>query len=165
MGVFWVRQHTTNNSERLRQALHAPRSSDVAPYPKDNRLVIPALMLNTAINEGRDISALKDATWRRPGGSAPDKGGNTVIVAHRFTYTDPEGTFYYLHKLAKGDEVGIFWEGKRYIYKVAAVRVVSPRETSVEDATEKPQLTLYTCTPLWLPKDRLVVTATLESAL
>lgn len=158
--MFWFDKNVAAKSDALSTKLHAPTSSSVdTPYAKENRLVVPSMLLDVPILEGRDMSVLKDGIWRRPNTSTPDKGGNTVIVGHRFTYTNPRGTFYELHRPKPGDEIGVFWNGKRYLYKVTETKVVPATEISVEGPSDKPRLTLYTCTPLWLPKDRLVVVA------
>jgi sortase A len=133
------------------------------PHADTNHLVVPSMLLNEPVYEGRSESVLNKGIWHRPNTSTPDKGGNTVLVAHRYTYTNPRGTFYYLDKLAVGDSIALFWGDKKYIYKVASTKTVKATQTEVEANTEQPQLTLYTCTPLWLPKDRLVVTANLEA--
>ncbi len=159
--TFWFESHTTSRLQMLGSELHVPLSKESA-MPEGNRLVIPAMLLDAPINEGQTMAALHSGTWRRPNTSTPDKGSNTVIVAHRFTYTDPRGPFYFLNNMQVGDEIGIFWQGKRYIYKVNATNVVHPDQASIENPTSDARLTLYTCTPLWLPKDRLVVTAELE---
>ena len=97
------------------------------------------------------------------GGRTPDRGGNTVLIGHRFTYTTPRGVFYYLNKVKLNDEIGLWWNNKEYLYRVSGIKEVKPTDTAVENATTQPQLTLFTCTPLWLPKDRLVVVAQLET--
>jgi len=123
------------------------------------------MMLNSPTLEGPEsnwFNLLKAGIWRWPDSSTPDKGGNTVFLAHRFSYTGPHGAFYYLDKLKPGDEIGVIWNNKTYTYKVASSREVPPTETSIEDNTTDARLTLFTCTPLWNPKDRLVVVAELE---
>ncbi len=157
---FWIEQHTSNRFGQLSSQLSS--SASTKTYPSDNRLIIPSMLLDQKINEGRELAAARTGPWRRPNTSTPDKGGNTVIVAHRFTYSSPKGSFYYLDKVKTGDKIGIFWKGKRYIYRVTTVKIVPPTETSIEKSTDNSQLTLYTCTPLWLPKDRLVVIGNLE---
>ena len=160
MLTFWL-QSRTMRATQLAAQLHAP--STKVTVPTGERLVVPAMLLNEPINEGANLSALNHGgTWRRPKTSTPDAGGNTVIVAHRYTYTNPRGTFYFLNKIKVGDEIGVFWHGKRYVYRTTSVRTVNPNDTTVEAPTKNAQLTLYTCTPLWLPKDRLVVIAELE---
>lgn len=114
------------------------------------------------IHEGAYATTLRQGLWRRPNSSTPDKGSNTVIVGHRLTYSNPKGTLYNLDKVKMGDLIGLWWHGKRYVYTVTEAKVVHANEISVEAATEKPRLTIYTCTPLWLPKDRLVVIGELK---
>jgi sortase A len=161
MATYWFERHTGSRLQQLTSQLHSP-VQQVALTANNNRLIIPAMLLNIPINEGKDLNALRTGPWRRPNGSTPAQGGNTIIVGHRFTYTNPRGSFYYLNKLQLNDEVGIFWQGKRYVYKVSNIQVVPPTDTAIELASSDTRLTLYTCTPLWLPKDRLVVTALLE---
>ncbi|HJP96838.1 MAG TPA: class E sortase [Candidatus Saccharimonadales bacterium] len=126
-------------------------------------LIVPSMALDAPVNEGKTIATLRQGLWRLPYTSTPDKGGNTVIVAHRFTYTNPRGMFYHLDQVHVGDQIAVLWHGKKYVYKTTTTEVVPPTEVSVEAPTADSILTLYTCTPLWNPKDRLVVTASLES--
>ncbi len=152
--------------KQLEQKLSTPAGSSSTPpaadTPQGNRVIIPSMLLDQPIVEGRNMyRALDKGVWRWPDGSTPDKGGNTVILAHRFTYTQPKGVFYFLDKVKTGDNVGMVWNGKTYVYKVTGTRVVKPNQTEILAPTKRPTLTMYTCTPLWLPKDRLVVTAEL----
>lgn len=162
--TYWWREHQPNNatnSVQLTKRLEA--SVTTTPVPKENRLLIPKMQLDQPIIEGPTERALMQGPWHRPYTSTPEKGGNTVIAGHRFTYTNPRGTFYFLHTLQQNDLIGIYWQGKKYTYRVTETKVVGPRDMTVEAPTHSDQLTLYTCTPLWSPKDRLVVIARLES--
>lgn len=161
LAVFWIEEHSGARLQKLTREVKLP-AAKINDAPGDDRLVIPAMLLSVPINEGKDLSALRTGPWRRPNGSTPDKGGNTVIAGHRFTYANPRGIFYFLNKLKPGDEAAVFWHGKRYVYKVSDVKTVPPTDEAIEAPTSDARLTLYTCTPLWLPKDRLVVTAELE---
>ncbi|HEY8999498.1 MAG TPA: class E sortase [Candidatus Saccharimonadales bacterium] len=147
-------------TQKIAQGLTAPKKAAAAPPA--NQLIIPSMQYDEPIIEGKTITALRYGPWHIPTGSSPDKGGNTVIAGHRFTYTNPRGTFYYLNKVQVGDEIGVIWQGKTYEYKVTTTEVVPPTDMAVENQTASPTLTLFTCTPLWLPKDRLVVVASLE---
>lgn len=126
------------------------------------QLIIPSIGMDAPIFEGTK-QQLNNGVWRLPHTSSPDKESNTVLVAHRFTYTNPQGTFYHLDKVAVGDQIAVQWHDKQYTYRTTSIRQVKAHQIDIEKATEKPQLTLYTCTPLWNPKDRLVVTASLEA--
>lgn len=142
-----------------------PRTSDpTAPVPAEQQatidgdaLFIPRLDMSERVYGGGKAS-LSKGVWRLPHTSTPDKGGNTVLVGHRFTYSDP-AVFYHLDKVQKGDAITLQWQDKTYNYTVADIKVVLPTEVSVEANTTDPQLTIYTCTPLWSVKNRLVIVA------
>jgi sortase A len=159
--LFWLVRGHSATSQRLSQDIR----SGSQPSAQENRLVVPSMQLDQVINEGKDLGAARSGPWRLPYTSTPDRGGNTVIIGHRFTYTNPRGVFYHLDKVHVGDEIGVYWRAKKYLYKVTQASVVPPTTVSVEAPTKNAQLTLYTCTPLWWPKDRLVITAQLESSL
>lgn len=139
-------------------------SATILAKPKDqnvlkaNTLVVPRMDLSQEIHEGSNNFTLEKGAWRRPKTSSPDIGGNTVIVGHRFSYSSI-GTFYHLDKIQVDDLIVVYWQGKQYDYKVASSAVVPATQLSVEENTKEPQLTLYTCTPLWSFKDRLVIVA------
>lgn len=127
-----------------------------APIPEGKRLVLPTIQLDEEVHEGEKFWTLSKGLWRRPNTSTPDRGGNTVIVGHRFTYNGP-AQFYHLDKMQIGDKFPLYWEGVEYDYEVFDISVVSALEVSVESPTDDPILTIYTCTPLWSAKDRLVI--------
>ena len=132
--------------------------SNIKPIPKDNRLVIPSINVDISINDGPDARSLRTGGWHRPKTSTPDKGGNTVIAAHRFTYTNPASYFYNLPNVKVGDPIIVYWQGKEYNYEVTEQKEVKPTQIEIENNTTFPELTLYTCT-LWTAKDRVVVIA------
>jgi LPXTG-site transpeptidase (sortase) family protein len=158
--TWWWHHLWSRDNQAIVQVLKNDKPSK--PIPKDNRLVVPRLDMNELINTGTSMYAeLAKGVWLIPNTSTPDKGSNTVMAGHRFTYTNPRGVFYYLDKLQLDDRVTVDWQGKEYTYKVAAIKVVPPTEVSVQDGTPNSMVTLYTCTPLWSPHDRLVVQANL----
>jgi LPXTG-site transpeptidase (sortase) family protein len=132
-----------------------------AEIPKDNRIVIPKIALDEAIFQGTSPYLVNKGVWARPATSTPPKGGNTVLVGHRFTYSGP-ATFYSLDKVAVGDTIVMYWQSKEYDYVVSQTKVVQATAVEIEDPTTDAQLTIYTCTPLWSAKDRLVVIAKLQ---
>lgn len=129
-----------------------------------NRLIIPKLQLEETIYEGPDEATLSRGIWHRPNTSTPDKGSNTVLAGHRFTYTT-EPPFYHLDKLDVGDRIIVVYNKKIYVYRIQTNQTVSPNEASVEAPSIKPELTIYTCTPLWTAENRLVYTSPLEETL
>lgn len=146
-----------------------------APVPYENgdtpsheeitgdRIVIPKIGVNMPITGGvNEEYAWSRGAWLDNRTSTPDKGSNTAFSAHRFQYKPPSNkTFYLLDKLEEGDEVGVYWEDKLYTYRVTDSSVVTPYAAEVLEPTDKPTITLITCTPLFSVKNRLVVTAEL----
>lgn len=133
-------------------------TTQTAP-PKENRLVIPSIQLDEPVVEANSIGAIKDGgTWRRPKTSNPVLGGNTVIVGHRF-YGSNTSTFYHLDKVVVGEKLAVYWDGVEYVYEVTETKVVEADAVEIEKQTTDARLTLYTCTPIWTAKQRLVVIA------
>lgn len=158
--MFWLQSHNHAEVQRIQaEANLAPPPSSSTPTPTSDRLIIPSMLLDEPINEGNSTATLSKGLWRLPQSSTPDKGSNTVIAGHRFTYSNPEGTLYNLNKVQVGDLISVWWNGRLYKYRADTIEVVGPNDVSVEAPTQSPQLTIYTCTPLWLPKNRLVVIA------
>lgn len=134
-----------------------------APSSQTNRLIIPGIQLDQEIFGGTDTyTGLDKGVWRWSGGSSPDKGSNTVLLGHRFTYTKPQGVFYFLDRLQLNDTISVVWSNRTYRYRITETKVVPPSATEILAPTTKPTLTMYTCTPLWNPVNRLVIIAVLE---
>lgn len=130
-----------------------------AEEPTGNRLVIPKIGVSGEVHEGYSVFTLNSGIWRRPHSSTPDKGSNTVFVAHRYDYGNDDRSFYHLPKLEEGDEIYVFWDEVEYHYTVVETSIVESTEVEIEDPTEEDILTLYTCTPLWTSINRFVVKA------
>lgn len=168
--LFWWQSRSGNKATALAQAVYSqPPAQSNAPdaVVEPNGLIIPSMLLDQPIYEGSikdTYKTLDKGIWHWPNGSSPDKGGNTVLLGHRFTYTQPKGVLYFLNKVAVGDDIAVTWNNTRYVYKVSEVKVVKPSDTSILAATPDSRLTIYTCTPLWKPTERLVVIAELEKS-
>ena len=153
---WWVKEESplqTWTSERVDAA---------EPIIKDNRLFIPSLGMSQQIHDG-GIEQLRKGVWRRPNTSTPNQNSNTVLVGHRFTY-DGDGVFYHLDKVKTSDKITVHWSGKAYNYVVDDILVVKASAVEIESPTDDATLTIYTCTPLWSAKDRLVIRAHLEES-
>jgi len=136
---------------------------DYTPPDKsaDNRLIIKKIGVDAVIYEGGQ-ETLALGVWHLPRTSTPDKGGNTVLSAHRWKYKPPDPrTFYNLDKLEIGDEIKVYWEGREYNYKIEKIFEVTPDKVEVLAPSNKEELTLFTCAPLYSTQRRLVVKADL----
>ena len=137
------------------------KTGDVKPPPKENRIVIPSALIDQPILEGSGIWVIDSGgSWRKNlHVGSPKDNGNTVVVAHRFTYARPDSGFYHLDKVRVGDRLAIYWEGEELIYTVTETKTVPESAVDVEYDTPDRTLTLYTCTPIITAENRLVVIA------
>lgn len=170
--MYWWNTRSGTQVAALTKAVHSQPvvpTSAVTNAPMStvpNGLIIPSMVLDQPIYEGSikdTYKTLDKGIWRWPKGSTPDKGGNTVLLGHRFTYTKPQGTLYFLNKVQVGEDIALTWNNRRYVYRVNEVKVVKSTDTSILAATDDDRVTIYTCTPLWKPTDRLVVIAKRET--
>jgi LPXTG-site transpeptidase (sortase) family protein len=160
--ALWARQ-TLGGQDGFRYASHlsAAQGAELPPPPDGNRLVIPQIFVDGEIHEGASVATLDQGIWHRPVSNTPDQGGNVVLAAHRYLYASGPNTFYNLDKMAAGDEFFLIWDDVEYDYRVRDIREVSATATEIEAPTGTDMLTLFTCTPLWTAKNRLVVRADL----
>jgi sortase A len=140
---------------------------------EDPRLVIPKINVDVPVlyDVGNDYNSQMDAMEKGvahfaiPGAkSHPGEIGNTVISGHSsndlFDPGEYKFIFAQLEKMAIGDTVYANYEGKRFTYVVTKKEVVKPTQVSkLVYPTNKPVLTLITCTPLGTSLNRLLVTA------
>lgn len=142
----------------------------VGPEPL---LIIPKINVNVPVKYdiGSDYAsqmaamAVGVAHFAIPGASShPGQVGNTVISGHSsndlFDGGDYKFIFAQLDKLESGDTIYANYNSKRYTYLVTKKEVVKPTEVNkVVVTTDKPILTLITCTPLGTSTNRLLVFA------
>lgn len=149
----------TNSKAPLVRA-NLPDQTDRNPevIPAANTLVIPSMNLQKEIFDGKSVNNLEKGVWHRPVTSNPMVPGNMVLVGHRYG-NNGDGVFYHLDKVHVADDVIIYWQGKKYKYTVKVVKVVSATDISIESQTKESIVTIYTCTPMWSFKDRLVIVA------
>jgi LPXTG-site transpeptidase (sortase) family protein len=122
----------------------AAAAADVVPIT-DNRVIIPKIGVDTPIVEGSSLNVLNktEGVWHQTGSVTQ---GNFVLAGHRFRYLPPNtSTLYNLNKLTPGDTIAIDWLGKRTVYQVTQMEVVSQNDVAILNPTPKPQLTLYSC--------------------
>ena len=118
----------------------------------ENRLYIPKIDVNLPYATGSETVMEQGAWWRQPQNGNPKDGGNFVLSAHRFIMgLTPQQTlrkspFYNIDKLRTGDELVVDYDGKRYTYEISKIFSVTPDAIEIENRTNEPQLTLYSCT-------------------
>ena len=137
----------------------------------DPRLIIPKLNIDVPIRFGISLSEVMSAMnngvahYRIAGASAyPGEIGNVVITGHSAgdVYSSNPYKFIFsgLERLEDGDLIYVNYNSVRYTYRVVKKEVVEPSNVaSLVVDTNKPILTLVTCTPLGTSRYRLLVTA------
>ena len=136
----------------------------------DPRLIIPKLNIDVPIRFGVSLANVMSAMntgvahYRIAGASAyPGEIGNFIITGHSAGDVYSSNPYKYifsgLERLEEGDLIYVNYESVRYTYKVIRKNVIEP--TNVEALvieTDKPLITLVTCTPLGTSRYRLLVT-------
>lgn len=135
-----------------------------APEAKDNRIIIPKIGVNIPYGNGPK-SLDSGSEWRFPERGNPEKGGNFIIAAHRFSIqptpmaTIEKSPFFNIDKLANGDKIIVDYKGTRYGYEISSFEHVAANQTEIESPTEQPRLTLYSCELGGSEEGRMVVYA------
>ena len=131
-----------------------------------NQVFVPSAGIQSEIKEGGIDILDQGGVWHRlPERGNPEKGGNFILTGHSFVwgYTPQEVTkqsvFYHLAEAKEGDEILVHWNGKKYTYIVKGKQTVKPDATEVEKMSDKPKLTMYTCTTGGASDGRVVIVA------
>lgn len=145
-------------------------SVDVGQEPK---LIIPKINVDVPVDytatpdNDSQMKAMENgvAYFGIPGAnSKPGQVGNTVLSGHSSNDIIDAGNYKFifaqLDRLTKNDTIYLNYEGVRYAYTVTKKEVVKPTDVhKLIYETDKPVLTLITCTPIGTSLNRLLVTA------
>jgi LPXTG-site transpeptidase (sortase) family protein len=116
--------------------------------------------IKTEIVEGKNLGVINHGgIWRLPYTSEDPSSSNMVIVGHSFTYETTHPPFRTLYETKVGDKIRMIWHEKVYYYKVVKTEVHDPHDVYIEQPTEQPRLTLYSCYPPFTTNQRFVVIA------
>lgn len=137
----------------------------------DPKLIIPKLNVDVPVHFGLPLSEVMSAMnsgvahYQIAGASAyPGEIGNTVITGHSagdvYSSNQYKYIFSGLERLEDGDLIYVNYKSVRYTYRVTKKEVVEPSNVAALIVqTDRPLLTLVTCTPLGTSRYRLLVTA------
>jgi sortase A len=124
---------------------------------------IPDLGVTKYVVAGVAASDLKKGPGHYPMTPQPGHLGNVAIAGHRTTYGEP---FRDLDELETGDDIVVTdVAGRTFYYRVTESFVVQPEDSWVVATTDPSRalLTLTTCHPEFSAKQRLIVTAELDT--
>jgi sortase A len=134
-----------------------------APTPgiqQATRIEIPALKVDAPVVQGDGWEQLKKGVAQHIGSSDPGESGNVVLSAHDDVYGE---LFRQLDKLQAGDRVMLYTQQRQYIYIVDRTEIVEPTAVEVMASTGAPTVTLISCYPYLVDKQRIVVFARLQN--
>lgn len=161
-----------SSSVSIGDLLTGSKEQELTPIDTDFSIVIPKIGASARIlanvdpsNEDDFIPKLLEGVAHAQGSVFPGIKGNTYIFAHSADNFWDAGRynaiFYLLKDLEEGDEIVIFYQGKRYNYYVTGSQIVEPEEVHfiTEAKTGVEQLVLQTCWPPGTAWKRLLVFA------
>jgi sortase A len=124
------------------------------------RLQIPAIDIDAPVVQGDGWEQLKKGVGQNIGSSNPGQNGNVILSAHNDVYGE---LFRYLDKLVPGDQVILYTQQRQYIYVVDRTAIVEPTAVEVMASTGSPTVTLISCYPYLVDKQRIAVFARLQN--
>ena len=140
-----------------------------------NRIVIPKIDKDIPLIDIQDREASSSSEWndimlkelengvvKYPGSAYPGEVGNSFIFGHSSNFSWAEGAyndvFAQLGELHEKDEIIIYFEQEKYVYRVINTQVVRPGYVDKSDNEWKKLLTLMTCWPVGTTLNRLLIT-------
>ena len=123
------------------------------------------VFIKAPIVEGVELEDLEKGIGHHKTTALPGLTGNVVLAGHNWYPCKSQycRVFCDLEKLKIGDEVAVYYNQGKFVYKVIERKIVSPKHTEILKQTEEPTLTLYTCYPRLTARQRLVYVAELIS--
>lgn len=109
------------------------------------------------------MEELRKGVVRYPGTARPGEKGNVFIFGHSSNYpwvkSEYNDIFALLDTLENGDEVVIFYEQKKYTYRMTDRAVVKPGDMKALESRDpnKKELALMTCWPIGTTLERIIL--------
>ena len=168
--VSYVQAYVVPGKMEPASLIAAPGGSGaVSPDPK---LIIPTIAVDVPIvwdadaasKASLDAAMMKGVAWFNIRGASarPGQMGNMVLSGHSSNDWMDGGEhkfiFARLEQLKKDDTVYVNYNSTRYTYVITHTQVVKPTDVNaLLIGTDKPYITLITCTPLGTDWERLLV--------
>ncbi len=156
-----TRAAANENSDAKKQDAPADENfSVIIPKIGINSKVIPDVNTNDAAEYQKKLA---EGIAHAKGSAYPGEMGDVFLFAHsganfkealRFN-----AVFYLLNKLEIGDEVFVYYKGKKSAYRVLEKKIASPNELTYNNPSENPRLILMTCWPPGTTLKRIAVIA------
>lgn len=175
LGKLLAKYQSTNSTsapDYLSSILVGEREKVLVPPNANFSVVIPKIGAAEGItanvdpsNEKEYLQVLVHSIAHAKGTSFPGLGGSTYLFAHSadsfWNVGRYNAVFYLLKELTPGDDVYIFFQGKRHNYKVYETKIIDRNDThyidSVSDVGER--IILQTCWPPGTDWKRMLIFA------
>jgi sortase A len=148
--------------EHLRPMVQSLASIPIPTAAPDQaiRLQVPAINVDAPIVQGDGWEQLKKGVGQSLSSVNPGQTGNMILSAHNDVYGE---IFRNLDRLAPGDQVILYTQQRQYVYVVDRTAIVEPTAVEVMASTGSPTVTLISCYPYLVDKQRIVVFARLQN--
>jgi len=153
-------QATPQTPSLFREVLTNAKEQILVPPDTEFSIVIPRIGVSQRIaanvdptNKNEYLEVLKSAIAHAKGTAYPGVNGTTFLFAHSadnfWNIGRYNAVFYLLKELKPGDEIILFFRGKRYEYEVYENRIAEAKETEHIDAAlgQGEKIILQTCWP------------------
>lgn len=146
---------------------------EITPY--ENRVIIPKIGKNIPlldvknktvqnVKELEDVfmNELTNGIIRYPGSAKPGEEGNSFIFGHSSNFPwikwDYNDVFALLDNVVFGDEIIVYYNQKKYVYKIREKNIIKPGDVSVLKRNNgKSEISLMTCWPVGTTLNRMIV--------
>lgn len=148
-----------------------PAEEVLVPPDPNFSIVIPKIGATSRIianvdsaNYDEYLAALKTGVAHARGTSFPGDGGHIYLFAHStdsiFNVGAYNAIFYLLYKLEIADEIDMFYQGHKHVYRIIDKKIVDPTDVQyLTRQSNKDFLTLQTCWPPGTTLKRLLIFA------
>lgn len=175
-GIRFTVQDPSQTNQRPVPAniLTGPQEQVLIPFDPSFSIVIPKIGASSFVtpnidssNQDEFLPILQTGVAHAKGTVFPGMNGNIYLFAHSADNFWDAGRynaiFYLLKDMHVGDDIVIFFEGKRFNYKITEGRIVDAEDVSFlvgsQDKNAKQKLILQTCWPPGTTWKRLIVFA------
>ena len=157
-----TRPNDSEIPEHMRPMIQSLASIPIPTTAPDQaiRIQIPAINIDAPIVQGDGWEQLKKGVGQNVGSANPGQNGNVILSAHNDVYGE---LFRFLDKLAPGDQVILYTQQRQYVYVVDRTALVEPTAVEVMAGAGSPTVTLISCYPYLVDKQRIVVFARLQN--
>lgn len=165
-----IMAYVSPNTDDVATSIEAVDPSITQAVSPEPRLIIPKLNIDVPVAFGISTDEVMEAMnhgvaqFSVPGANAmPGQVGNLVISGHSagdiYSSNPYKFIFSGLERLTEGDLMYVNYNSVRYTYRMTKSEVVEPTNVAaLIYSTQKPMLTLITCTPLGTSRYRLLIT-------